>query len=104
MKINVSTFLKFFLIIIPLLISSKAHSQLIRLSENVETFPAEMKTVMATGENSFAIALGETFAEQFQTKYTPEQQKILIATSLDMANAATKCRSIISIYACLISS
>ncbi|MFT7001208.1 MAG: hypothetical protein ACI9V1_001685 [Spirosomataceae bacterium] len=90
MEINVSTFFKSFLIIIPLLISSKAHSQLIRFSENVETFPAEMKTVMATGENSFAIALGETFVEQFQTKYTSEQQKILVATSLDMAKRGHK--------------
>lgn len=90
MKINASIFLKSFLIIISLFCGSKAHSQLIQLSENVETFPTEMKIVMATGSNSFAIALGETFAEQFQTKYTPNQQKVLIATSLDMAKRGHK--------------
>jgi hypothetical protein len=90
MKFNLITFSKPFIAIILLLIGLKAHSQLIRLSENAESFPAEMKIVMATGSNSFAIALGDTFEQQFKEKYTPKQQQLAIATSLDMAKRGHK--------------
>ncbi len=45
---------------------------------------------MATGGNSFAIVLSETFEQEFKEKYTPKQQQVVVATALDMAKLGHK--------------
>lgn len=87
---NNKIYFRFTLISLFFLTGMVANAQLIRLSEDASVFPAQMKVVMATGGNSYAIALGETFEQQFKEKYTPEQQKIVMATAVDMAKRGHK--------------
>ena len=77
-----------FLIIALLPFLSKA--QLIRLSEQPETFISDMQTVMATDNNSLAIATGKKFETYWTSRFSPEQKKALIATSRSMGTRGHK--------------
>jgi hypothetical protein len=78
----------FFLIIGLLSFSSKA--QLIRLSEQPETFITDIQTVMATDNNSVAIATGKKFETYWTSRFSPEQKKALIATCRSMGTRGHK--------------
>lgn len=78
----------FFLIIAVLSFSSKA--QLIRLSEQPETFLKDIQSVMAIDNNSVAIATGKKFETYWTTRFSPDQKKALIATCRSMGTRGHK--------------
>ena len=78
----------FFSIIALLSFSSKA--QLIRLSEQPETFITDIQTLMATDNNSVAIATGKKFETYWTSRFSAEQKKALIATCRSMGTRGHK--------------
>jgi len=78
----------FFPIIALLSFSSKA--QLIRLSEQPETFITDIQTLMATDNNSVAIATGKKFEAYWTSRFSTEQKKALIATCRSMGTRGHK--------------
>jgi hypothetical protein len=77
-----------FLTITLLSFSSKA--QLIRLSEQPEIFISDIQTVMATDNNSVAIATGKKIETYWTSRFSPEQKKALIATCRSMGTRGHK--------------
>lgn len=68
----------------------RSTAQLIRLSEQPDAFITDFKVVMATGNNTYAVALSEKFEKQWQSSFSPQQKELFIALSLEMSKKGHK--------------
>lgn len=81
---------KFILFLIITLLSFSSKAQVIRLSEQPEAFISDIQSVMATDNNSFAIATGKKFETYWNSRFSQEQKKALIATCRSMGTRGHK--------------
>jgi len=81
---------KFILFLIIALLSFSSKAQVIRLSEQPEAFISDMQSVMATDNNSVAIATGKKFETYWNSRFSQEQKKALIAICRSMGTRGHK--------------
>lgn len=71
-------------------VSQSVMGQLIRITGSTDTFIPEMKVIMATDNNSFAIAQGNKLEGYWNTQFTPTQKQTLVSMAQEMAKRGHK--------------